>query len=212
METYSKKDGIKAIILFVIAMIIPCVFDGLPAWTTLSYGAICAIKLIGIIVGIVVCLLFVITSKQPIKSIGIHKGNLGKTIVWGICGGVILIALKGIFSYCMGWRNINLMVMRLYPLLSFSFGAIQEEIVFRGYIQTRLKGLIKNDALILMIVAIMFLLVHYPVMWMVGGYLPLDRVIWLVILSFVCGVVYKKTDNVWSAIIVHLLYNLVTFY
>lgn len=54
-----------------------------------------------------------------------------------------------------------------YPILSslgiFIIGAIEEEIIFRGYIQTRLTGIIRQDMLCAFYTALLFLAMHYPI-------------------------------------------------
>jgi len=99
-----------------------------------------------------------------------------------------------------------------YPILSslgiFLIGAIEEEIIFRGYIQTRLTGIIRQDLLCSFCTALLFLAMHYPIHWVIGGFflssLSLYHVICLIILHFV----YKKTNCLWRAIVLHLLYNI----
>lgn len=103
-----------------------------------------------------------------------------------------------------------------YPILSslgiFLIGAIEEEIIFRGYIQTRLTGIIRQDLLCSFCTALLFLAMHYPIHWVIGGFflssLSLYHVICLIILHFVCDFVYKKTNCLWGAIVLHLLFNI----
>ena len=92
----------------------------------------------------------------------------------------------------------------------FIIGAIQEEIIFRGYIQTRLSGALKNPILCSIFTALLFM--HYPVRWAVGGVsfdtLSAFYVICLLILHFLCDFVYKKTNCLWGAVVLHYLYNI----
>ncbi len=209
---YTKKDGVLAFVLFGLAMLAPCLFNALPTMTTLPAGWLNAIDLIGILLQIGVCLAFVLATKGTLASIGFQKDKLAQSILLGILGGVLLVAAKGLFCHAMGASRVGFAGATAFGLVSFTISGIQEEVMFRGYIQTRLRGLFRSPIVIYVIVAAMFLIAHYPVMWMMGGTVETDRVICLLVLSFVCGMIYNKTENVTGAIVAHLMYNLVLFY
>ena len=126
------------------------------------------------------------------------------------------LALCLIIAMAVYFRVIeNVSVGITYPILStlgiFGVGAIQEEIIFRGYIQTRLTGIIKQPLVCSFCTAFLFLAIHYPTHWVAGGFslktLALYYVISLIILHFVCDFVYKRTNCLWGAIVLHFLYN-----
>lgn len=50
-------------------------------------------------------------------------------------------------------------------------GATNEELGFRGYIETRLSGVIGRAWVCSLITAILFLLIHYPIYWGVSSVL-----------------------------------------
>lgn len=79
----------------------------------------------------------------------------------------------------------------------------EEEILFRGYIQTRMSGLINSQLVISIINSLLFLLIHYPVRWVVSGMITIHvlsftYIICLIVLHFFCDAVYKRTNCLWG--------------
>jgi membrane protease YdiL (CAAX protease family) len=77
--------------------------------------------------------------------------------------------------------------------------------------QTRLRGFIDNERVVLIITAVLFMLSHYPPYLIIGSLLPMSQVVCLLILGLVCGIQYNKTHNVLVPFITHYIYNMVTF-
>lgn len=127
---------------------------------------------------------------------------------------VVMFGLDVILHYYSGTLTTGVKIQP--PLMSmvliFVLNGISEEIIFRGYIQSRLTGLIRNSLLCSLINGLLFLLIHYPVRWVVSGFsftvLSGFYIITLMLLHFMCDFVYKKTDCLWGAILLHILFNL----
>ena len=66
-------------------------------------------------------------------------------------------------------KDINFSSPILLTWVIFIFAALEEEILFRGYIQTRLSGLINRQWIVGTINSLLFLSIHYPVRWVVSS-------------------------------------------
>lgn len=63
--------------------------------------------------------------------------------------------------------------------------------------------------------SVLFLSIHYPVKWVVSGAVSFDvlsiisSIVSLLVLHFFCDAVYKRTNCLWGAVILHIIYNAV---
>lgn len=151
--------------------------------------------------------------KESIISIGINFGNIWNSILLGFAGGFLLLAIQTTLFVAQG-KSVSFTSPQLLNWVIFLFAAFEEEVLFRGYIQTRLFGLINNQWIVGIINAVLFLSVHYPVKWVVSGTISFDvlsavYIVSLLALHFFCDVVYKKTNCLWGAILLHIIYNAV---
>ncbi|WP_408057169.1 CPBP family intramembrane glutamic endopeptidase [Ureibacillus acetophenoni] len=97
------------------------------------------------------------------------------------------------------WLNVVLLV------------GITEEIVFRGYLLRKLmdsyKFWIANT-----ITSLLFVSIHFPI-WIYKGLIEfptiLGTTVSIFVLSMIFGFIYKKSNSLWSVIIIHSLYNLI---
>lgn len=85
-------------------------------------------------------------------------------------------------------------------LVYFGIGAaIQEEIIFRGLLQTVLFKRLKNGLLSMILISILFALIHLSV----GFFTALSALI----LSLFAGYSRVKSKSIWSAVLVHSIFN-----
>ena len=100
--------------------------------------------------------------KQSLKSIGFNKVKILKQISIGIILYIPLYLLLLILNWVQG-INFNLDSMSIWNFLYMLIEiALVEEIIFRGFLQQRLKGLIKNKYVNLLVVAFVFGSIHIP--------------------------------------------------
>ncbi len=92
--------------------------------------------------------------------------------------------------------------------------AVCEEIVFRGYIGTRIYGLIKKRWLAVTIVGLLFIIMHFPYRMIAYGMtlsdLAIKKFSWLIdlfITHLVLNFIYLKTNSLYGAIIPHWMSN-----
>lgn len=87
---------------------------------------------------------------------------------------------------------------------------ITEEIVFRGFLLRKLMNSF-NFWTANILTSLLFVSIHFPI-WIYKGLFGfpyiLSSVITAFVLSIIFGFIYKKTNSLWSVIIIHSLYNL----
>lgn len=211
LKNFNTIDGIKAISLYIIYILILFV-QGFTYTTSLSLDILNTLQIIFPIFILIIGIVFIVLSKDKLYTVGLTKTKLLQSLIIGMILAVILII--GMAVYYRVVENVSVGI--IYPTLGafgiFVIAATQEEIIFRGYIQTRLTGIINEPIICSFCTALLFLVMHYPTRWVVGGFsfnsLSLYYVINLIVLHFVCDFVYKKTNCLWGAIILHFLYNI----
>lgn len=100
--------------------------------------------------------------KQTLKSIGFNKVKILKQIIMGVILyiPIYLILLLSNLKFNIKINSQSLSIWNfLYMLINI---ALIEEIIFRGFIQQRLKGLIKNKYINLLVVSFAFGSIHIP--------------------------------------------------
>lgn len=211
LKRFGAIDGMKAIVLYGIFIIV-LIIQSLTYMSNLSVEILNGLQIIFPLLLLVVGILFVVLSKEKLCTVGLNGTRVLQSLLWGVLLAICL--LIGMVIYFRFIENVAVGVIA--PAISslgiFFIGAFEEEIVFRGYIQSRLTGIIKKPVLCSLCTGFLFLLMHYPAKWMVTGFslftLPLYYVVCLVLLHFVCDFVYKKTNCLWGAIGLHFLYNI----
>jgi len=95
-------------------------------------------------------------------------------------------------------------------LISF-FTAFSEELVFRGYIMTRLAQGLKNDLMANVLAAVLFALLHIPIAIYVLHYSAVDLLSfeWVMfVLGIVNGYLFSKVRSLAIPVMSHSLWNL----
>lgn len=157
---FGKSDAFIAIILFLLYCM-----DMVLSGILVNYVSANQITYIGgltnlIFVGIVLITLKI--RKQGLDTIGLRKGNIKLSLIMGITLSAFLF-----FCNCLSnvWFEkqsfIPVKEIMLYILYYFTVGLV-EEVMFRGYIETRIHGYTKRIYLDVLLTGIMFLLMHFP--------------------------------------------------
>lgn len=213
LRKYTKRDGVIAIIVYLIYLTMAFV-QGAVLCTKLDARWLVLIGTILTIVDIAYVWVIIKITGFDIKSIGIHGENLKSSILYGVVGAIILRLFIVITDFPIHFNKVTLRSMSFFLLVRWIIAAISEEFVFRGFIQTRLAGIIKNRLFVSILTALLFLLIHYPVKWVATGdvsltTLPINYVCYLVLLHFFCDFTYKRTNCLWGSIVLHFLYNII---
>ncbi|PKM90982.1 MAG: hypothetical protein CVU87_00245 [Firmicutes bacterium HGW-Firmicutes-12] len=201
---YQKKDTMMAIVVWGIVMV-----------TYYFMGQLYANK--GVYLGIqvnmvlaILCIWFILLRKQKITTIGFTKGNAVKSIILGSVLGVLIVIGNNVINIVEGSQLAPLQSIAknfIYYMLVIS---LVEELIFRGYIQTRIYGLVKKPILAIILGGILFMLIHIP--FKMGQakmglftYLQLNWItliftfIWHVIFDFL----YRKYNTIYAPAIFH---------
>ncbi|MDO4280279.1 MAG: type II CAAX endopeptidase family protein [Peptococcaceae bacterium] len=130
-----------------------------------------------------------------------------------IVGLALALALAG--SFALAGAHVGLVAPSLASGAILIICVIQEELIFRGYIETRLYGLWHNGWICTTVTAVCFLLSHYPVRWVMQGavdFSALDgtHVVFILLLHFGCSAVYRRSGCIWAAVALHFCYNLLS--
>lgn len=214
LNQYTKKDAILSFILFGIMIFnysILAVFE-----TKLDFIRQ-NIVLVGCIFNalmILITILFIKLNKQTLNTVGITKGKCKNSIMMGIIL-AIFVFYNNCLSHLISGSDLipipKILILAVYYLLV----AVCEEIVFRGYLGTRIYGLIKQRWLAVIAVGILFIIMHFPYRMIAYGMtlsdLTLKNFGWIInlfITHLVLNFIYEKTNSLYGAILPHWMSNL----
>jgi membrane protease YdiL (CAAX protease family) len=164
----------------------------------------------GIVFAIVIC------NKQGLASIGIHKKKIWPAIRLGLLVSLIPILFSAILPGILGVNNELLIGTLLLNLVIIIFSAVYEDVIFVGFIQTRLYGFFKTDRVAIVVGALIFSLWHVPpfLIMNVGYIIPhilfaelAPSFLYWFLMHFVLVSVFKKHYSLISVSILHTMTN-----
>ena len=210
LKKYDKKDGMLAILLFAIIIIMYASLGILYKNNSFIKDNIKIIGCLFNLLLIIVTILFVKLRKQGLETIGL-KGRWKLSV---ILGGVLSL----FYFYCncldhlINGEKLISITSILFFVIYFLLVAICEEIVFRGYIGTRLNGLIKNKYIVIIVTGILFVVMHFPYR-MIAANMSLSDfdigwIINLFVFHLVMSFIYMKTNSIYGSIIPHWISDL----
>ena len=218
VNRFGKVDAFLAIVLFV-AYCIAMAFSGMlvncVSSEQITYiGGLTNLAFVGIV--------FVILKirKQGMDTIGLCKGNRKLSLSMGI-------PLSAILFFCNCLSNVLLenqtflppKEILIYTFYFFTVG-LAEEVMFRGFIETRLHGCTNRIIFDVLLTGILFLLMHFPFR-MVAYHISFRQLITnipymldLFVTHLVLSYIRIKSDSLYGAILPHwisdLAYRIVT--
>jgi len=158
-------------------------------------------------------------EKEDLSSIGLSSINLFRNIYFGLGLGMVFTFLGILVNYwkygSISFSSFGLTEISLLWLVFLSLAtAFSEEILFRGYVFTRLLKVWKNELAAGVVSALLFSLIHFPVAIFVWGYEP-SMLFIQGFLTFLLGLgngfLMVKTGNIIAPIINHALWGLTIF-
>lgn len=211
---YTRKDGWLAILLFFIFITCYAVLAILNNKFKLVSDNITLVGLIFNILLVVVALLFVKLNKNSLDTIGLYKGKWKKSFIVGIVLAAIFF-INNCGVYLMnGYKLIDIKEIAFFAIYFLSV-SLCEELVFRGYINTRINGLIKNKWFAIVCSGILFVIMHFPYRMIAYGMsletLTIGSFSWILdlfITHCILSFVYIKTNSIYGSVIPHWISNL----
>lgn len=210
IKKYDKKDGMLAILLFTILIVMYALLGILCKNNSFIKDNIKIIACLFNLLLITITFLFVKLRKQGLETIGL-KGRWKLSIIFG---GVLSL----FYFYCncldhlINGEKLISITSIFFLMIYFLLIAICEEFVFRGYIGTRLNGLIKNKYIVILITGLLFVIMHFPYRMIAANMSLSDFDIgWLInlfIFHLVMNFIYMKTNSIYGSIIPHWISDL----
>ena len=154
LRKYDKRDGMKAVVVYCLIMC-SAFFHGWLYTTNASVFVLNSSQIWIPLILATVFFCFFCRSKENLRSIGINNDNIWNSIVLGFAGGFLLLAIQTALFMVQG-KSLSFTSPQLLNWVIFIFAAFEEEVLFRGYIQTRLSGLINSQWIVGIINSVLF--------------------------------------------------------
>ncbi len=213
LKQYTKRDGVLSFALFGIMMLIYSILAVLQIKFEFIRENIMLVGCIFNALMIVITVLFIKLNKQSLETIGLYKGKWKHSIIIGIILASFLFYNNCLSSLINGSNLISIQEI-LILLVYYLLVSVCEEFVFRGYIGTRIYGLIKKRWIAVFVVGILFIIMHFPYRMIAYGMTLNDLAIknfsWIIdlfITHLVLNFIYLKTNSLYGAIIPHWMSN-----
>jgi membrane protease YdiL (CAAX protease family) len=148
-------------------------------------------------------------NKQNRASIGINKEHRRRMFALGLVLSLIYIMIAGFFAPSLGGGFIGFSSSLVYGFIYYAIVGFSEEIVWRGYIQTRLIAY-SSTAKGLITTALLFSLAHFPTRYYLFSGVILEAFtssLLLLPISLLFGYIMLKSQNILPSSIFHLLSN-----
>lgn len=148
-------------------------------------------------------------DRQNLGSIGIDGKNKWRLLALGFILGGIYVTISGFFAPALGGGFKGFSSSLVYGFIVYTIVGFSEEIVWRGYVQTRLtaySGTLKG----LMTTALLFSLLHLPTRYYLFSGVVLEAFASTLLvfpISLLFGYIMLKSQNIIPSSIFHLLAN-----
>lgn len=166
--------------------------------------------IIKIVVWVIPVILLVkhMEKSNPFTYLGLRH-NFRKSLKWTGWVSLAFIFYFVVLYFAVFDQHIDFEIGFDEWLNTILFVGITEEIVFRGFLLRKLmdsfRFWIANT-----ITSLLFVSIHFPI-WFYKGLFEfpyiLNSIITVFVLGIIFGFVYKKSNSLWSVIMIHSLYN-----
>jgi uncharacterized protein len=223
-KEYSKIDALLTIILYLIIIIIYSLFGKLFILKNLYANVYLRFFSTGFIsfllIGSVLLLCFI--RKQKLYTVGFSKFYAFRSFLLGMVLSLVLIIIYVLPSFISSTKiqiQTNTLSIIMNIIYYMIFVALPEEIIFRGYIGTRLLYLIKNKGLSIILVGILFSLEHIPFNMILAhtniiNYISvnINNLVFYILIHFILQRLYLKYNNIIAPIIFHFIWNFMQWF
>lgn len=218
VKHYSIKDTAMAMGLFILYCGAMAVSGLINKYLSTLEKTISGIIINSCFVGFV--LLFLTAKKQGIATVGLKKGNIKLSLIIGLVLAAILFFCNCLSNIIFeGQVFVPFKTILIYIIYFFTVG-LCEEVIFRGYILTRLYGIVRNVYVDILLAGVLFVLMHFPFRMIAYSMTFFELaanasyMIDLFVTSLVLSFIRVKSDSLYGAIIPHwisdLSYSIVT--
>ena len=214
IRQYNKKDGGFAILLYTIFLLMYAFVAVLSNQFEIVNKYMMEVGCILNVFLVCVTILLIKGKKQKLNSIGLMGGSWKKSCIIGVIIAAVLFFNNAGLHLIQGESFVETKKMILLIAYYLSV-AVCEEIVFRGYIGTRLRSFLPNKWVAMVVVGFLFVLMHFPYRMIAYGMtleeLTINNLFWLIdlfITHMVLTFIYMKTNSLYGAIIPHWMSNL----
>jgi len=199
IKTYTWIDGILAVATYLLLLVIYYFMGVLYIQKQIYLGIPVNLFMI------VLCLALVLIRRQGIATLGITLKNIRKALLTGFLLGIVFSFSMNVLPNILAGGKLIAFNKALYNIFYyFLVIALTEEVVFRGYIQTRIYGLIKNDILAVTVTGVMFYAMHLPFQMQANGLqFNIVNMLILIFLHFLMNFLYRKHNSLVGATIFH---------
>lgn len=135
--------------------------------------------------------------------------NNKKGILYALIFGLFLLTLNLVYNYISQGTLFDFNVSLRGFISAVAFAPIIEETVFRGLILNKLKLSIPFFWANLL-TAVLFVLIHFPGWLIWGDGISLETSLSILLVSFIWGYMYKKSNSFLSTILGHAFNNLIS--
>jgi len=164
---------------------------------------------------IVLCIVIVLARKQKLRTVGFTFNRFLRALIVGTICGVVFSMINIIPALASGgkWTGSNQLLWNIFFYLIVI--GLQEELVFRGFVLTRLHGVIKSEAVVAVVSGLMFAVMHIPYQLYIrtGGNVIeffASNSLWLLLTfvwHFLFYFLYRKYNSLTAPTICHFLLN-----
>ena len=218
VKHYSIKDTAMAMGLFILYCGALAVSGLVNKYLTDLEKTVSGAIINSCFVGVV--LLLLVIKKRGAETVGLKKGNIKLSLIMGIVLAAILF-----FCNCLsdvifeGQVFVPFKTILIYIIYFFTVG-LCEEVIFRGYILTRLYGMVRNVFIDILLSGVFFVFMHFPfkmIAYNMSFFELVSNVPYMIdlfVTSLVLSFIRVKSDSLYGAIIPHwisdLSYSIVT--
>jgi uncharacterized protein len=230
--TSKKNDFIYAILYYFYVLLLTFLFakfifssrisDSFKILININTLPYLVINIIFVIVLLLPLFIYIFINKEPLSSIGIIKEGIIKSFINGILTFIFLIVLNTLINTVLKLiinhsfevnLNISIENKSIYSFIYFLFCiAFSEEIIFRGFIQCKIKGIVKNFYLSNILVGIMFgsehiIFRYYQYTGELSAFIQtmILQILGFTLYHFILMFCYQKSKNIIAPIITHFL-------
>lgn len=161
-----------------------------------------------LLIGVIGCICL---CRQQIKEFSGNIFNFESLIIL-LCN-MIFVLFVMLVGRTIGQYEINWLGVLNRSIYCYIFVGITEEWIYRGFIVTQMKKVIKSTSAIVIISAIMFALAHLPAYFVYTETITLGGVLYRLLIPLILGLVYAHiylcNGNLFVVIVLHGTYNLI---